>query len=208
MLKLYLLFWIVTIACGSDSDPTQLEAFFGDIIDTWHIASPTIIAQDSLPALCMRHQWVLCLSSEMEREDVMEHLTVMHQTRKQDGVILDGNEGHEGLLKKLVDVLPSLFSSKSPVFMPREYTNFMRLRLDSNVIFYHEMGPGMYSLIDTFAVKGGPPINIELGEWNVTNGIRLFQSIYRWDRRTDLKGATFINGLGKKGILADFVRDD
>ena len=103
MLKLYLLFWIVTIACGSDSDPTQLEAFFGDIIDTWHIASPTIIAQDSLPALCMRHPWVLCLSSEMEREDVMEHLTVMHQTRKQDGVILDGNEGHEGLLKKLVD---------------------------------------------------------------------------------------------------------
>ena len=65
--------------------------------------------------------------------------------------------------------------------MPSLYQNDIKLRLDSNIIFFHENGNGYYELYDIFAVKGGPPIKLEIGTWNLENGIALTMSTNRWD---------------------------
>ena len=81
---------------------------------------------------------------------------------------------HENLVKELAEVEPALFASNYPVFLPSEYADSLRLRLDSNVVFYEEKGadPGHIELTDRFAVKGGPPIGMRLGVWDELGGFR------------------------------------
>ena len=50
---------------------------------------------------------------------------------------------------------PPLFISNYPVFMPTSYKNDIKLRLDSNIIFFSDQEDGSYGLQDIFAVKGG-----------------------------------------------------
>ena len=47
--------------------------------------------------------------------------------------------------------------------------------------------------MDIFALKGGNPIGLELGSWRDVYGLQLEKRRHRWDRRTDLKGTTFLN---------------
>ena len=56
--------------------------------------------------------------------------------------------------------------------------------------------------MDRFAVKGSPPITLELGQWNLKKGITLQLSKNRWDRRRDLKGAVLVNAVIENG---DFI---
>ena len=175
---------------------------------TWELRSPTIIVQVDLPSLCFTHQWVLCLPNDMEINDLTNNLALLHQKRKHDSLIIHGEIGHEELLKEFAIKLQTMFSSNSPVFMPTEYSSLMSLRLDSNIVFYEKAGPKAYKLMDKFAVKGGSPITLYLGDWDTTNGINLYESLNKYDRRTDLKGAAIINGIYKWSMgSADLLRD-
>ena len=91
--------------------------------------------------------------------------------------------------------------------MPKEYVEMIKLRLDSNVIFYEKEAMKKFSLFDIFAVKGGPLITLDIGDWDTENGTRLKENIVRWERRTDLKGAEFINALAFNGAAAQFIYD-
>ena len=88
----------------------------------------------------------------------------------QDGILLVGREGHEELLDKLAEgSSESLLTRNYPVFMPTSYKNDIKLRLDSNILFY-----GVdYQLYDIFAVKGGAPITLKVGKWDDGNGVTL-----------------------------------
>ena len=103
------------------------------------------------------------------------HLASIHQHRKQDGLIFVGSEGHDGLLKYITDVVPSLLRSNYPLFMPISYQNDIKLRLDSNIFFFRGNHRN-YDLYDVFAVKVGPSIELEVGKWTVDNGISLVKS--------------------------------
>ena len=70
-------------------------------------------------------------------------------------------------------------------------------------IFYTEKAPGKNELVDKFSVKGGPIIVEVLGYWEMIKGITFLKSMNRWDRRTNLKGATLTNCLS----VAEFIRD-
>ena len=206
MYQLWFLFGILSIAHGSQQE--QFETFLRDIIDTWKLQSPTIIVQDYFPKICMELQWVLCLSESMGEgtNELENHLTTIHQQRKQDGVLFIGSKIHKELVKELTENTPSIFSSNCPVFMPTEYTEDISLRLDSNIIFYQESS-GMYELIDKFAVKGGLPIIDVLGYWEIMRGIVFVKSMHRWERRTNLEGASLINCLTENTWYANFLRD-
>ena len=102
---------------------------------------------------------------------------------------------------------PTIFTSDTPVFMPIEYADAIKLRLDTNIIFFKEEMPGSYKLVDMFAVKNGPPIALNLGKWHLGDGISLQMSIYRWKRRTDLRGASIINCY-RPAILGPPVLDE
>ena len=102
---------------------------------------------------------------------------------------------------------PSMFRSELPIFMPKEFVKFLELRLDTHVIFY-TYKLGRYILEDVFTVNGGLPIILNLGMWDQSKGVQLEKSKNRWDRRTNLSGATFINALEPRRLFADFIYDE
>ena len=91
--------------------------------------------------------------------------------------------------------------------MPLEYEKLMKLRLNSNIFFYEE-GDSKYNLKDIFAVNGGTPIVLDFGTWDSTNGMRLKKSLNRWERRTDLMGAEFVNAQWHNKGWAELIYDD
>ena len=188
----------------------EFSEFVEDIIVTWSMQSPVIVIDGEMEDddFCLRNKWQnLCLTNHLDTTDLelAEPLTRLHESRPR-GIIFLG-KGHTRLLQELFNIASSMFTSESPVFMPREYLNATRLRLDSNILFYqHIEESGEYEVTDIFAVKGGEPRVLEMGKWNATNGFTFQNSINRWDRRIDLKGVTFENSLGE-GYQSKIIRD-
>ena len=178
------------------------EEFIADIIGKWHLRLPTVVVEEDMLELCLMRERVLCLPSNLNL--VADHLTLLHLNRMQDGVIFVGSDCHSRLLKL---VTQKIFRSNCPVFMPLCYSNEIKLRLDSNIIFYVEQNTTQYQLIDIFAVKGGPLRSLRLGSWTRGEGMALEGSINRWDRRNDLTGATFVNSARNNDHYAVFRRN-
>ena len=189
--------------CGAE----PLDEFIEDIIETWHLQLPTIVVEEYTLEVCMTQKRVLCTKNHMDIDELAEHLAFIHLHRKQDGVIFVGNKGHKKLLDLLSLLAPTMFTSDCPIFMPLEYAEDVKLRLDSNVVFFKETSSTNYELFDVFAVKGGPLISLDLGTWSKPYGIIIQNNMNRWDRRRDLKGATFINSLLNNGFYSQILRD-
>ena len=124
-------------------------------------------------------------------------ISIMYNTRKQDGIFFVGSQTQGKLLRDLQNIVPDMFHSDCPVFLPREHSNSIELRLDNNIIFYQNREDGMYSLADIYAVNGGPPIVLPLGSWDHSNHVQLDMRKNRWDRRTDLMGAKFVRTMAR-----------
>ena len=209
MKELGFLFWIFAILADAEcSDIVEFGNFVNSIIDAWRLQSPTLVVQGDLPPLCMRREWMLCLTTNSDSEDLVEHLTTLHKQRKQDGIIFLGKEGLETMLKQLNADVPTMLTSNNPVFMSASFQDNIALRLDSNVIFYEEKLGGRYELYDIFAVKDELPIREELGYWDMKSGISLLTSMNRWDRRTNLMGASFITAVTEYSFTTGFIRDE
>ena len=206
-MELCLLLFLFSIAHGLEKTE-GLDKFVEDVIDTWQIRSPTIIYQDDLPELCRKRDWILCLSNDWDINELVQHLVDIYSQRKHDGLIFLGHVGHEKLLEKFAVDAPLLLSTNYPIFMPASYKSDVKLRLDSNVLFYEEKNVDNYELYDIFAVKAGPSIALEVGKWNFDNGMTLTTSMNRWDRRTNLHGTTFINCFAYNGNWADYTKDN
>ena len=208
---LYLLVWTLfnfvqaEIEIGND----PLDNFVDDIIMTWKLRSPTIIFREEsseLANLCRRRDMMLCVTNYANVTEIGEHLAKIHEVRKQDSLFFVGSNVHERLLREIIHLMPSILTNNCPVFMPKEFSDMVKLRLDSNIIFYEVGKPSEYKLLDIFAVKDGPKITIELGKWDSVDGMRLKRTMNRWERRTDLKGAPFVNGVASNnwaGIIKD-----
>ena len=54
--------------------------------------------------------------------------------------------------------------------MPLHHEGLIPLRLDSRVILYKGSGTSRYSLYESYAVKGGPPITERISEWHPRYG--------------------------------------
>ena len=183
-----------------------IDDFISDLIVTWRLRLPTVVIGENILELCMTHERVLCLTNGMDTTDVAEHLAISHINRTQDSVIFVGSEGHSQLIEIVAMKAPTIFRSGCPVFMPLQYAKETKLMLDSNIIFYEDLGITKYHLLDIFAVKDGLPRRLILGNWDVLNGIKLERSVNRWDRRTDLTGAPFVNSLANNAHYARIVK--
>ena len=204
ILQLFLLVGSFVISHGTELE--EVDVFLEDIIKTWKLQSPTIIVKDYLSNVCMKHQWLLCLSNHQDANDIANHLSHVHRHNNQDGIIMVGSHGHDELLRHLMKDAPTIFASNHPFFMPLKYQNSIQLRLDSNVVFYDDQD-GNYEMYDIFAVKGGPFITMDVGNWNLNTGMMISKSLNRWDRRTDLQDTTFVNCLQNYLPFAQFTED-
>ena len=184
------------------------EKFLIDIFSVWNLRSPTIIVEESLPMLCMTHNWVLCLpSKEVDMNQLIHHLAMLHYERKQDSLFFAGGANGRDVVRQLSLQAPTFFRSNCPVFTPTEFVNGTKLRLDSNVIAYNYEDQTKINLIDIFAVKGGPTKTLNIGFWVPDKGVTLQDTFNRWDRRTDLFGEYFINALTNNGKSAYFTEE-
>ena len=204
---LFFIFWSCPNFVGAarvvGSGAESLSTFIEDIIQSWKLLSPTIIFTGEMIDLCMRHDMILCVTNDENVTELAEHLATIHKVRKQDGLIFVDYLGHEKLLGEAVRIIPSMFTSKCPVFMPKVYSSMIELRLDSNVIFYEELTETEFTLVDIFAVKGGPKITVELALWIYHKGFMIINSLNRWDRRLDLMGAMFVSGLFRRKLIKE-----
>ena len=82
-----ILFWLFSIAHGLVETEGR-DKFVKDLMETWQIRSPTIIYQDDLPELCMKRQWVLCLSNDRDTNELAQHLVEIYHQRKHVGLIV------------------------------------------------------------------------------------------------------------------------
>ena len=184
---------IIITAHAEDS----VNSFIVDVIAEFRLTSPTIIFVGDVPPICMETDWSLCIeNSQNDAALISKHLETLHLSRKQDGVIFaDGGNGMTSLIEEISHLTPSLFRSPCPFILPLAYSDFIKLRLDSNLLFYKKESNHSFMLIDMYTFKVEPTITKELGLWNKRTGLELYASINRWNRRTDLKGGMLINTL-------------
>ena len=97
-------FPLVSSARAFESE--QLDKFLGDLIEIWQLRSPTIIVLGDLPHICLRHQWLICLSDRLDTTELINHLALIHRHRRQDGIIFVGKTGLEKLLRELAEGIP------------------------------------------------------------------------------------------------------
>ena len=198
--------WLILVplvsTVASDDQLEPLHNFILDLIKTWNLLLPTIVMEEYFSDLCTNQNIGLCLINNGEQmQEMAKHLNAIYKGRKQDGIIFLGTRYHEHLVEQMIKLAPTIFTSDYPVFMPIEYSDMMKLRLDSNIIFYKSSIPQRFELIDKFAVKGSPPIKLKLGLWNLDIGVTLQSSMNRWERRTDLGGALLINGVPDRKLI-------
>ena len=193
---------------GNDLQGEQLELFITDLINTWKLLLPTIIFEDETPNFCFTHAMILCMTNDEKSEGLAEHLARLHRGRKQDGALFIGGLVHEHLLTQITEIAPSFFTSECPLFMPKGTQKVLELRLDSNIVFYERLNQNEYELTDIFRVKRGSQITLNIGKWEANSGISFQNSINRWKRRTDLQGASFVEGLFSKGNWANLTKDE
>ena len=113
-----------------------LDVFLSDIIEEWQLHLPTIVGGEDLPAFCMMHKRVLCLTNNRGIDELGAHVALLHLNGGQDGVVFLGTGEQQQLEQKVTKLAPTFWRSNCPVFMPLGYLNEIRLRLDSNIIFY------------------------------------------------------------------------
>ena len=191
-LALGLLPWVFhSLLCNVVEEGQHEEgAFVEAIINTFRLISPTIIFYEEAPDICLTKSWVLCLSNfeGSNRTEFAGHLITLYEMTKHDGLIFLTSPHNSELLQQLGKTSPLFFNSDYPTYMPKEYTNLIKLRLDSNVIFYErDADKNVINLLDIYSVKGSPLITLYIGKWHAKNGVTMQMSTYRWTRRTDLK---------------------
>ena len=171
------------------------EQFIKDIIRNYKLTSLTLIFTNELSDICFDFHWLLCLStSQHDESDLATHLKSLHLYRKQDGIFFAEESIIGRVIKEVSKLAPSLFRSPCPVFIPAKYTDLINPTLDSNNIFYKAAGSSGYTLKDVFAING-VTLSQDIGSWSNTDGLTFTASKYRWNRRTNFKGAAISNAL-------------
>ena len=107
---------------------------------------------------------------------MVEHVRTLYREGRQDGLVVEEGQNTQQLLAHIASLEPLIFSSNSPTFVPMLYSDMVRLRFDTNVLFYEgELGFGRRrtKITDRFAIKGGPPIALDLASWDRSGGLQL-----------------------------------
>ncbi len=101
--------------------------------------------------------------------------------------------------------LEPFFNRGTDCVIPRqEIPDAARLRLDSQLYMYEVSRNGSaIRLMEAYAIKGGPVIVQEIGMWhNSDEGLQIYVPLV-WERRSDLRGTTLVNGILPYGVYND-----
>ena len=149
--------------------------------------------------------YLIEFSGSIRHAKLANYIAMLHTGMRQDSIFFIGTNIDQIWLDYLVSLGESIFRSNCPIFMNLGLSYTAELKLDSNIIFY-EWRDSNYNLVDKFAVRAGPPIVLQLGTWFEGKGVTFESKMNRWDRRTNLNGAKFVNTLAfYNGFMAYFI---
>ena len=96
-------------------------------------------------------------------KEVLEYIELMEAGDRHISMLISEGD-HTNLIKELGE-REAFFTEENIWALPLKYETFVPLRLDSKVMLYRGNGSKGYSLYDSYAVKGGPPITTKLFDW-------------------------------------------
>ena len=117
------------------------------------------------------------LTGIQEKNDLADYIAMLYHKRKQDSLFFIGTQNHKDFIELLLAIVPEMFRSDCPIFVPMEYSNSVELRLDHNIVFFEDNRDEGYQLVDKFAVQGDPVIALGMGTWDRSNGVKLEKKI-------------------------------
>ena len=80
---------LLLMNCMVNAEDT-ISSFIRDMMNTFHLSSPTIVYDgDEVPDICYTDQWVLCISSQVEKSDqnVFEYNTKSNESGIEGGCL-------------------------------------------------------------------------------------------------------------------------
>ena len=99
---------LLLMNCMVNAEDT-ISSFVRDMMATFHLSSPTIVYNgDEVPEICYTDQWVLCISSQVEKSDqkVLEYNTKSNEATTEGGSLfcasVSVDNAYEGMEKMLL----------------------------------------------------------------------------------------------------------
>ena len=81
---------LLLMNCMVNAEDT-ISSFIRDMMTNFHLSSPTIVYDsDEVPEICYTDQWVLCISSQVEKSDqkVLEYNTKSNESTTEGGSLV------------------------------------------------------------------------------------------------------------------------
>jgi hypothetical protein len=125
----------------------------------------------------------LCYEKDYEASDVLKVMQLLFDDNELNIIFLLGN-GHEDLLSMTSGDFNLLNSGVTLVTSHKPDTSLIKLRLDSKLFFFTELG-GKIHLSEIYSIKSLTSIERVIGEWSEETGLVVaIPNI--WERRADL----------------------
>ena len=159
------------------SVPVELFLLISKLVQ---LPSPTLLLREdeSIPAdLCLGDAFsIACVQyAAADAANVHQHLVAKHKSGNPNSPVFISGGDHRDLLMNLKKD-PLLFASTQVWVVPLEFSPILPLRADSRVLFYSGttgiVESGGYAVYESYAVKGGSPINTLLFQWNPALGLK------------------------------------
>ena len=156
---------------------------------------------------------VSCIEfANQEAHSILDHLSSSNVKGKMINPIVLSDGDHKDLVMDL-NKDPLAFTQNGMWFMPIEYLSLIDLRLDSKIFFYSANSADGFDLIESYAIRGGTPINTTLNVWSPEAEANL-----KWehtklatnivDRRSDLQGTVLRHSWFEDPPYVMHVRDE
>ncbi len=138
-----------------------------------------------------------------DRFEVISDLMRLQEKQELDFLVIP--EINESVMTLLENEL-NLFKSKIITIVPRQISfESLKLRLDTQ-LYYYDVFEDLIKLYEVYAVKNGPQINRQIGNWTLAKGLHI-EEPQIWKRRSDLMGTTLRNAVLSWSVFNNLTFD-
>jgi ABC-type amino acid transport substrate-binding protein len=146
----------------------------------------------------------ICYSDGREDQELVWHIQWLKKLGQLELIFF--LEGDHNTLLHMLDSDTNIFHSSVTIILSGYPTTKLNLRLDSRLFYYQGHQNDKLTLVELYAIKGGPLIEREIGKWTSHHGL-VVPNPNIWDRRANLMG-TKLKCTTMPGSILTIVKHD